>query len=124
MPTTHALGLSGALLLLAVSVSACSDDSDDPGGASGPVTVDIVEKDGEIQPSGDVVDVERGQDIQLVVTSDVADEIHVHSTPEHEFEIEAGADAERLDPFAIDTPGTIEVESHGLEVVIVKLQVS
>jgi len=88
------------------------------------VTVEIHEHDGTIEPSGDTVEVDQGQEIQLVVTSDMDDEIHVHSTPEHEFEVSAGADAEELEPFTIDTPGTVEVESHELEVVIVKLQVS
>ena len=58
----------------------------------------------------------------LNVSSDVADEIHVHSEPEHEFEVPAGEDMTFT--FSIDTPGTVIVESHGLDVVLFKLEVS
>ena len=43
--------------------------------------------------------------------------------PEHEFEVTAG-DEEKEFTFSVDTPGTIEVESHGLEVTVLKLEVS
>ena len=46
----------------------------------------------------------------------------MHSDPEHEFEVKAGEDQKFT--FTIDSPGTYEVESHGLEVTLVKLQVS
>ena len=87
------------------------------------MTVDITEKDGKIEQVGRVVKASTGQDITLVVTSDADDEIHVHSDPEHEFEV-AASDEEKEFTFSVDTPGTIEVESHGLEVTILKLQVS
>ncbi len=119
-------GIALALLLSSLGLVACSDDpggSDGSGGSSTPVKVDITEKDGKITPVGEVVDVDKGQPIHLVVTSDVDDEIHVHSDPEHEFEVKAG-DVDKTFEFTIDTPGTWEAESHGLEVTIVKLQVS
>ena len=123
MYRTRTLGLLVATAALGLSLTACSDDSSDSDGSSDqPVTVDITEKDGKIEPVGKVVKASTGQDITLVVTSDV-DEIHVHSDPEHEFEIAAG-DEEKEFTFSVDTPGTIEVESHGLEVTILKLEVS
>ena len=124
MYRTRTLGLLVATAALGLSLTACSDDSSDSDGSSDqPVTVDITEKDGKIEPVGKVVKASTGQDITLVVTSDVDDEIHVHSDPEHEFEVAAG-DEEKEFTFSVDTPGTIEVESHGLEVTILKLQVS
>jgi len=124
MYRTRTLGLLVATATLGLSLTACSDDSSDSDGSSDqPVTVDITEKDGKIEPVGKVVKASTGQDITLVVTSDVDDEIHVHSDPEHEFEVAAG-DEEKEFTFSVDTPGTIEVESHGLEVTILKLEVS
>jgi len=124
MYRTRTLGLLVATAALGLSLTACSDDSSDSDGSSDqPVTVDITEKDGKIEPVGKVVKASTGQDITLVVTSDVKDEIHVHSDPEHEFEVAAG-DEEKEFTFSVDTPGTIEVESHGLEVTILKLEVS
>jgi hypothetical protein len=124
MYRTRTLGLLVATAALGLNLTACSDDSSDSDGSSDqPVTVDITEKDGKIEPVGKVVKASTGQDITLVVTSDVKDEIHVHSDPEHEFEVAAG-DEEKEFTFSVDTPGTIEVESHGLEVTILKLEVS
>jgi hypothetical protein len=123
---------AGALLVLTlVSTSACggssagSSGAGSSGGAGERVTVTIVEKHGRITPDdGHVVDVHKGQSVQLVVTTDKADEIHVHSIPEHEFEVKAGARAERLPPFTLSTPGRFIIESHGLDVTLVTLQVS
>ena len=85
--------------------------------------IDIFEDNGEITPDdAKVVKVGVGQEIQLNVTSDADDEIHVHSDPEHEFEVKAGEDQKFT--FTIDSPGTYDVESHELEVTLVKLQVS
>ena len=124
MYRTRTFGLLVATAALGLSLTACSDGSSDNDGSSDqPVTVDITEKDGKIEPVGKVVKASTGQDITLVVTSDVKDEIHVHSDPEHEFEV-AASDEEKEFTFSVDTPGTIEVESHGLEVTILKLEVS
>lgn len=84
--------------------------------------IQITERNGSIQPSGDTVQARTGQQIVLVVDSDAPDEIHVHSDPDHEFEVKAAH--RQTFKLSIAEPGTYEVESHGLDVVIVKLQVS
>jgi hypothetical protein len=120
-------GLPAAVLVLGLSLTGCGggDGSDDGSGSTAPVTIDITENNGAITPAdGHVVDVDKGQQVQLIVTSDAADEIHVHSVPEHEFEVKAGADKEKLPVFTVDTPGRFVIESHGLEVTLVTLQVS
>jgi hypothetical protein len=125
MDRTRSLGLVVATAALALSLTACSDDSSGSGDGSSdqPVTVDITESGGKIEPVGQVVKASTGQDITLVVTSDADDEIHVHSDPEHEFEVKAG-DQQQKFTFSVDTPGTIVVESHELDVTILKLEVS
>jgi plastocyanin len=119
-------GLSTAVacLTLMLGVAACSSDgSSSTGSSTEPVKVNITEQGGKIQPVGQVVKAGTGQDITLVVTSDVKDEIHVHTDPEHEFEVKAG-DQDKEFTFSVDTPGQYEVESHRLDVTLLKLQVS
>jgi ABC-type tungstate transport system permease subunit len=124
-------GPVAVIVVLLLALAGCSDDSDGSAESpettttetSQPVIIDIFEDNGKITPDdAKVVKVGVGQDIQLNVTSDADDVIHVHSDPEQEFEVKAGADQSFT--FAIDSPGRYEVESHVLEVVLVKLQVS
>jgi plastocyanin len=114
------VGLLAAATLL-ILPTACSSDS---GGGSdqGTVMVKITEADGAISADSDLVEASTGQKIMFMVTTDVPDEIHVHSVPEHEFEVKPGPTQSFT--FSVDTPGTVEVESHGLEKTILKLQVS
>lgn len=99
---------------LADEVSKKADDL-----RSGTVRISI--KDGKVTPQGDRVEVKVGQKITLVVTSDVDEEIHVHSEPEHSYEVPAGGSIS--ESFTIDTPGQVAVEAHGLDVTIVQLVV-
>jgi hypothetical protein len=122
MPSWAASAITIPLLTVGLLLSGCSAESGGSARSTHPVTIRITEKDGRIDPSGDTVEVDQGQDITLVVSSDAEDEIHVHSEPEHEFPI-TGRGVQRI-TFSIDSPGTYEVESHELDVVIVKLQVS
>ena len=83
--------------------------------------MDIAIKDGKVTPQGDRVDVKVGQKVTLHITSDVEEAIHVHSEPEHEYEVGPGDDVEKS--FTIDTPGQIAVEAHHLDLTIVQLVV-
>jgi hypothetical protein len=100
-----------------------SDDSEsEPTQDPDAVSVEVTIEDGEITPLGETVEAEVGQEIELVVDSDAHDEFHVHSEPEHAFQIEEGEDQRFT--FSIDEPATYEMESHELGVVILKLQIS
>lgn len=124
MQMPRRLHLVASLLAIGLTVAACSSD-DDPADAKGPVeavVVEITEEGGQITPLGETVEVDLGREIRLVVDSDAADELHVHSEPEQSFDVKAKDDQEFS--FTIDAPGTYEVESHELGVVVVKLQVS
>jgi hypothetical protein len=139
MRTTAIRGLSGLAFLAVLGLSGCASSSDSgPGQAPPPdtsssrspttptadaISIPIRFRDGQLIAPAALVKVSVGQPIDLVVTSDSDQEIHVHSTPEHEYHVKAGARNETFE-FTIDTPGTIEVESHTLDALIVKLQVS
>jgi plastocyanin len=121
MRALRSIGLAAALSALAATAACGGGDggeSDKP-----PVIIEITEDGGQITPDdGAPVEVAVGQEVQLNVSSDVDDEIHVHTQPDHEYEVKAGEDESYS--FTVDSPGVYPIESHGLEITIVKLQVS
>lgn len=109
-----------------LSLSACGGDDPADGSGDGtssqPIEVRITEKDGAVTADPDVVKASRGQDIVLIVNSDAGDAFHVHSEPEHEFEVKA-EDGQKF-MFSIADSGQYEMESHELDLTILKLQIS
>ncbi len=79
------------------------------------VTIDVAVAEGAVTGGGEVA-VPLGEAVTLRVTSDVADEIHVH-TYDLYADVEAGGTATL--EFVADVPGVheIELESAGLELV-------
>ena len=113
-----------AVLLCALTVTAgCG--SDDSGGAEGdgsdPKVIEVTFDGDSVTPNGERVEVDAGQDIELKITADAPGEIHVHSSPEQELEYQEGETTVTIQ--GIDQPGTVDVESHHLEKVIVQLEV-
>ncbi len=112
-----------AVLLLTLSVTAACGDEEksDGGGSSEPKVIKVTIEGDSVTPNGERVDVAVGQDVELDVTADEAGEIHVHSSPEQQLEYGAGTSTVTID--GLDQPGTVDVESHALEKVIVQLEV-
>ncbi len=115
-PSGVALAVASVTLL--ASVTACSGDSTDSGHD---VVVTITEQGGSVSASPDLVSARVGEPITFTVDSDAADEIHVHSVPDHEFEVRPATG--QTFTFSVSTPGTVEVESHGLDETICKLEI-
>jgi plastocyanin len=118
-----------ALVLAAALATGCSSgsgsgsssgDSSGTGSDSAGSTIQVTFADGDVTPKGERVEVDAGAPITFEVTADVPGAIHVHSSPEQEFDYESGTHDYKI---TIDTPGVVEVESHDLEVVIVQLEV-
>jgi hypothetical protein len=102
---------------------ASDDSTDSPGDVEtedDAVEIEIEIENGRVTPSGERVDVQVGEPIRFKVDSDVADELHVHSTPEHTFAVKAGADDKEFE-FTLNQPGVVEVELHELGDVVVSL---
>lgn len=76
---------------------------------------------GEVTPPAERVPVPLGNTVRLVVTSDVADEIHVHGY-DLSTDIEAGGTVEV--EFVADVPGIFEVELEDEVIPLVELEVS
>ena len=71
-------------------------------------------------PQGASIKVAAGKPIKLHIVADKPGELHVHSSPEHEFEYKAGTTDET---FTIKQPGVIEMESHTLNKLVAELTV-
>lgn len=65
---------------------------------------------GTVEPTNQRLDASVGQLISMSISSDITDELHVHSVPEHTFEIEPGKD--QVFTFTVDVPGQVDVELH------------
>lgn len=74
--------------------------------------IDISIADGAVTPTNATYDTTVGQPIVLNVDSDADDELHVHSEPEHTFEVKPGED-QRFE-FTVEIPGRVDVELHHL----------
>ena len=123
MRALRSLGFVATTAVAVAAASACGGSDSADGSDKPPVTIEIVEDGGQVTPDdGHPVEVSVGQEVQLNVSSDVDDEIHVHTQPDHEYEVTAGQDESYS--FTVDSPGVYPIESHGLEITLVKLQVS
>lgn len=83
--------------------------------------VKIAIKDGKATPQGDRVEVKVGDKVTFEMSSDAAEEIHVHSDPEHSYELVPGETV--TESFTLKRPGQVAVEAHHLGVTIVQLVV-
>lgn len=118
---------TGALLLL----SGCAGSSDGtPSGTSSPkapssagekpTEVVVSVKDGKVSPKAHRVKVAEGSQVQLLVSSDVDDEVHVHG---YEIEKEVAAGQSVTIDFTANQTGVFEVETHESSLLLLQLQV-
>jgi hypothetical protein len=110
-------------LLTATFLAGCGSGSSSDGSGSGPLptkVIDVVFSGDSVTPNGELIKIDVGQRIELDVTADAPGEIHVHSSPEQEFEYDKGSSTITVAP--ITAPGRVEVESHTLEKTLFTLQ--
>lgn len=111
--------LPALMLVLAYAVAGCGDDSTPrPADAENLVTVTIA--GGTVTPAPGTVEVPVGEDVTLDVTSDVAEEVHVHGY-DKTLDLEPGETASLT--FTADIPGVFEVELEGAGTLLFELEV-
>jgi hypothetical protein len=115
------LALAGCIGDTGGTVSSTPTPGEASSPAAEPVLVEIAIRQGRIDPQGERVQVKVGQDVTLRVTSDAAEEIHVHSDPERTYKVEPGGVLQET--FSIDRPGQVAIEAHEFGVTIVQLVV-
>ncbi|UCZ60260.1 hypothetical protein [Mycolicibacterium phocaicum] len=75
--------------------------------------IDVTIAGGTATPINQQVQAKLGQPIIVRVNSDAADQLHVHSSPEHTFDIKPEKGQEFQ--FTVDVPGKVDVELHHLD---------
>ena len=86
------------------------------------VTLDVTIKGGQVTPTNAQLEARLGEPIVIRVNSDAADELHVHSNPEHSFAV-APANGQSFQ-FTVDVPGRVDVELHEQHVTVATISVA
>lgn len=115
-------------LVSVLSLGACSSGDDSTGGdnkggdgsTGADTTLSVRVTEDGVTPNGELVKVERGEEVTVVVDADAPGSFHIHSTPEQEIAFDAGKK-----PYTIsfDSPGKIEMESHDPSLVVAIFEV-
>jgi len=103
--------LAAVVGVIAVALAGCGGASKAPSGSG--LTVDITIARGQVTPANATLQATVRQPITLRVTSDVTDELHVHSVPDHKFEVAAAPN--QTFEFSVDVPGSVDIELHHLD---------
>jgi len=112
--------VSAAISVLLIALAGCGG-TPKPANGSG-LSVDITIAHGQVTPANATLQATVHQPITLHVTSDAADELHVHSVPDHKFEV--AATANQTFQFSVDVPGSVEVELHHLDRTVATIHVN
>ncbi len=109
-------------LVVAVALGAGGGGTDGPDAAADGdgVVVEVMIEDGEARSPVERVEVDAGEQVELVVMADSAGELHVHADPEREITYEVGT---TTFPLQIDRPGLVDVELHHSDQLLVQLVV-
>jgi hypothetical protein len=99
---------------------ACAGSPSKPATAAG-LAVDVTIANGQVTPTNATLQAKVKEQITLHVTSDATDELHVHSVPDHKFEVAAAPN--QTFQFSVDVPGKVDVELHHLKRTIATIQI-
>ncbi|GAB5902448.1 hypothetical protein OKHIF_05490 [Mycobacteroides chelonae] len=117
-----------ALTAITIAVLACAGcttstkaPATDSSAPPAPLTVNVTIKNGVVTPTNATLQTRVAEPIVIRVDSDTADELHVHSTPDHSFEIEPKSG--QTFQFSVSVPGKVDVELHKLKKTIATISV-
>jgi heme/copper-type cytochrome/quinol oxidase subunit 2 len=111
--------IAAATAALLVGPVGCGKTANTP--APGNLSVDVTIANRQVNPVNTTLQAKVRQPITFHVTSDAADELHVHSVPDHKFQIAAAPN--QTFQFSVDVPGNVDVELHHLDRTIATIQV-
>lgn len=131
------LGAAISVAVFTVSAAGCSSKTAAPPAASSTapsasatsttpapaagLTIPVQISHGNVTPTNAEYEAKVNEPITFTVDSDAADELHVHSVPEHEFEIKPAAGQKFT--FTVTVPGQVVVELHGSDKTVATLTV-
>ena len=119
--TTRLRAALTVLAAVALLTAGCGPPMADQQAPPQRLVIDVTVEGGQVTPTNKQFDGTVGEPIVLRVNSDVADELHVHSNPEHEFSVEP-EQGQRFE-FIVSVPGAVDVELHGLNRTIATIRV-
>ena len=133
--TALSLLITAALLVAGCSSSEFPSDSEatpsvttvnpsdmtDQQAAPDRLVVDVKIQGGNVTPTNAQLKAGVNEPIVFNVDSDAADELHVHSNPEHSYKIEAKAGQSYQ--FTVAVPGKVDVELHDLNKTVATITV-
>ena len=102
-----------------VATSSAPASSTDPSAAGLVISVQISK--GMVTPTNAEFEARVGEPITVRVDSDVDEELHVHSVPEHEYEIKPAAG--QTFTFSVAVPGQVAIELHHSDKTVATLTV-
>lgn len=85
------------------------------------LVIDVTIKGGQVTPTNAQYASALNEPIVVRVNSDAADQLHVHSNPEHEFTVEPKAG--QSFQFTVAVPGRVDIELHELHRTIATISV-
>jgi ABC-type glycerol-3-phosphate transport system substrate-binding protein len=85
------------------------------------LVIDVTIKGGNVTPSNEQLRAAANEQIIIKVSSDVDDELHVHSTPDHTFKVEPKSG--QSFQFTVGVPGKVDVELHKANKIIATIAV-
>ncbi|BBZ39250.1 hypothetical protein [Mycobacterium conspicuum] len=111
--------LAALMAALMIALIGCGASTNPPPAAA--VVLDVTIAKGQVSPTNATLGAKVGQPITVRVTSDATDELHVHSSPDHKFQVAAAPN--QTFQFTVGVPGSVEVELHHLNRTIATIQV-
>ncbi|HTW15748.1 MAG TPA: hypothetical protein VMF51_11500 [Nocardioides sp.] len=102
--------------------SACGDEEEPPAGNGEPVSIEITFEGDTVTPRSAEETIAQGTDVELVVEADKPGELHVHSSPEMSLKYGAGTTTIPV-KLSNQAPGVVDIESHDLDVVVIRLEI-
>ena len=114
-PTSQPPGTSGTQTAAptAVASGVASDSAQQ--------TINVTVAGGKVSGPTGLVKVAKGTRLRITVTSDAADEVHVHV---YDLRQAVSANASASVEFVADKPGVIEVELESAKLVLARLEIS
>ncbi|WNG81861.1 hypothetical protein C6A86_027570 [Mycobacterium sp. ITM-2016-00316] len=124
--------LTGAVLATAGCASPTKEQPDRSAATAAPaltdqqaaperVVIDVTISGGQVTPVNQQVQAAVKQPIIIRVSSDAADELHVHASPEHTFAVKP--EPLQSFQFEVEVPGKVDVELHDLNRVVATITV-
>jgi hypothetical protein len=118
--------LAALCAVVVLALAGCSSSSSaapatSPTATGAAVSLDISISGGTVSPAPGESAIALGSAVHLSVTSDAADEVHVHG---YNLEKEVPAGGTVTFDFTADQAGTFEVETHESDLLLTKLVVS